>query len=164
MSSNPVYLGFVNFLKRRLDENGIKYHKDPNTASGVVENANFVNFQFDAPGGGMHKVYVPKNVGTMGPVQTTFAFDPKVPGVRPLPATKKRPQYKNGAIRSHLDPDREQVARLIIQALRDGLPVPQKRVGGRQQNMEAKPSDEAAGGQAQPTTHELDIDMYVPRS
>jgi hypothetical protein len=140
---------FVRYLASALDKAGIAYDKDDKTQSGIVENSGYVNFQIRMRDGQVHKVYVPKNKGTIGRVETTIFFDPSnVKGVKPLPSTAKKPNYKNGFIRSHLEPDKERVARLVIEAVKKGAPVPVKRVATRgeagqpAQETEVRPTDQ----------------------
>jgi hypothetical protein len=127
-SSNAAYVGFTRALAKMFDDADIKYQRDPHTETGIIENAKWVDFQFRLDDGTMHKLYVPKNKGLIGRIHTTIAFDTRVEGVLELPSTTRRPEYRNGLIRSHLSgADPERVANLIITALRRGAPVPQKR-------------------------------------
>lgn len=120
--TKTAYIAFTDQLRRQFDAAGVQYQK-AETPTGVLENKGWVDFTF--PSG--HKVYVPKGKTRLGPVETTFSFDPRLEGVVPLPEN-----YKNGLIRSRLSSlDPERVARLVIAALRSGAPSPQKRAPQR---------------------------------
>lgn len=128
MANNAAYIGFTKALAQMFTAAGIEFKKDPTTETGIVENAKWVDFQFVLKDGAIHKLYVPKNKGQVGKCHTTVEFPTTIDGVLELPRTAKRPEYKNGAIRSHLSGnDPERIGKLMIAALRTGAPVPQKR-------------------------------------
>lgn len=154
--NNAAYISFTAALAHMFDEAGIEYRRDESTDTGIVENAKWVDFQFQLKDGTMHKLYVPKNKGQVGKCHTTISFSPEIEGVLELPSTERRPEYRNGAIRSHLaggDPQR--VARLIIAAIKRGAPVPQKRTPQPRVQQQARPAASSApseGGESYTVT------------
>lgn len=132
---SAAYLTFAAALARKFTAAGISFEKDPKTETGIAENEKWVNFSF---GGSGHKLYVPKNKRELGNLQCTIEFPLDLPGVVPLPPNRKGEPYRNGAIRSHLSPDVERVAVMVIDALTSGAPVPQKRAPASRKAVEAE--------------------------
>lgn len=160
--NNSAYIGFTRALAQLFDNAGIEYRTDRSTETGIVENAKWVDFQFVMRDGSSHKLYVPKNKGTVGKLHTTIEFSTQIEGVLELPSTERRPQYRNGLIRSHLSSaDPERVAKLIIAALRGGAPVPMKRVAAPRQQPQRVANGPMPRNDEQPTAPSRDSESWT---
>lgn len=129
--NQPMFVQFARALRDRLADAGIEVLEDKTTPTGLPQNKNWVRIEL-APTAGKaagQKVYVPQAKGGIARVESTLDLEPDPRrGVLPLPNPTSGKPYSNGRIRSHLVPDVEKVSALLIDAVYDGVPPPNRRM------------------------------------